>query len=485
MQHYLTLALLLPALAATAQATLTNDGGTLTVQPGAKLYVAGAVQNNATSTLTNAGTVQLTGDLTNAGTLASSGTLLFAGATSQTFTPGTARVGTLVLNINNTASAGQRTLSLPADLTVDTALVLQRGLLRTAPTATLTLTGAATLSGEGPGQYVQGNLRILRASGSGVLDFGHGLSLNRTGLGSVTATRTAGLRTNDLSGATNLGSPSQRGIDRIWTVTTELPPTAAVPVTLQWLPDDDNGLTDFSKTQAWRAPLGSTAWAAAGPPQAATVAAGSRSFSFSTAALGRLTLSPTDAPLPVVLLRFTATAQGTDALLEWATASERNSARFEVEASADGTTFRLVGSVPAQGNSTQLHAYQILDKYIARYAADPVYYRLRQVDLDGTAAYSPVRAVRVSAPASFLAQLYPNPSHPTEQPTLLVRTTEAGPLRWQLLDALGRVVLSEAATVPAGTTTWPVRPATELATGVYLLRVQQGSHQRSLKLVRE
>ena len=152
MKQYLTLALLLPALAASAQATLTNDGGILTVQPGATLYVAGAVQNNATGTLTNGGTVQLTGDLTNAGTLTSSGTLLFAGAASQTFMPGTATVGTLVLNINNTASAGQRTLSLPADLTVDTALVLQRGLLRTAPTATLTLTKVATLSGEGPGQ---------------------------------------------------------------------------------------------------------------------------------------------------------------------------------------------------------------------------------------------------------------------------------------------------------------------------------------------
>jgi len=68
MKIQLTLALLLPALASWAQ--LVNDGATLTVQSGATLYVAGAVQNTATATFTNAGTVQLTGDLRNAGTLA-------------------------------------------------------------------------------------------------------------------------------------------------------------------------------------------------------------------------------------------------------------------------------------------------------------------------------------------------------------------------------------------------------------------------------
>ena len=175
------LALLLPALTGWAQTTLTNDGGTITVETGAVLYVAGAVQNNATSTFTNVGTVQLTGDLTNTGTLSSGGTLLFSGAANQVFTPGTANVATLVLN--NTGAVGQRTLSLPVDLTMTTALTLQSGLLRIAPAATLTLPNGATLTGEGPGQYVQGNLRIVRAAGTGVLDFGHGLSLDRPGPG--------------------------------------------------------------------------------------------------------------------------------------------------------------------------------------------------------------------------------------------------------------------------------------------------------------
>jgi hypothetical protein len=321
MKKRLTLALLLPALTGLAQATLTNDGATLAVDSGATLYVAGAVQNNAAGALTNAGTVELTGDLTNTGTLASPGKLVFSGAANQTLTPGTATVATLVLN--NSGAVGQRTLSLPADLTVGTALMLQSGLLRTAATVTLTLPDGAALSGEGPGQYVQGNLRIVRAAGSGVLDFGHGLTLDRTGLGQVTATRTAGLLTDNLSRGVNLGNAANKGVDRIWTVETTLAPSAAVPDTLNWLADDDNGLTGFAQAQAWRTNVGAVQWAAAGSPQAATASGSTRSFSFATVALGRLTVSNSANPLPAILVAFSAAAQGADALLRWSTASEK------------------------------------------------------------------------------------------------------------------------------------------------------------------
>ncbi|MGI4864363.1 MAG: T9SS type A sorting domain-containing protein [Janthinobacterium lividum] len=454
----LTLALLLPALAAQAQTTLTNDGSTITVGTGAVFYVAGTVQNNATSTLTNAGTVQLTGDLTNAGTLVSSGTLLFSGTTNQTLTPGAATVATLVLN--NTGATGQRTLSLPADLTVGTALTLQSGLLRTAPTATLTLPDGATLSGEQTGQYVQGNLRIVRAAGSGVLDFGHGATLDRTGLGSVTITRTAGLLTDNLSRGVNFDNTSRQGIDRIWTVVPEVAPRAAVPMTLQWLADDDNGLTSFAQLQAWRADLGTATWMAAGTPQTATVSGSSRSFSFATIALGRLTLSSSDGPLPVELVRFTAEPLGADALLKWTTASEKNNDHFDVEASADGRTFQRIGQVAGHGTTTQAHDYRLVDPAIAHYAASPVYYRLRQVDLNGTATYSPVRAVAVAGQSGLA--LFPNP---TSGAATLIGTPPGAAVT--VFDAVGQLVLST--TADAAGTAALVLP-TGFATGVYVVR---------------
>ncbi|MDO7851774.1 T9SS type A sorting domain-containing protein [Hymenobacter convexus] len=460
MRKRFTLALLLPALTGLAQTGLTNDGATITVEAGATLYVAGAVQNNTGSSLSNAGTVELTGDLTNAGTLASPGKLVFSGAANQTLTPGAATVGTLVLA--NTGAVGQRTLALPANLTVGAALILQSGLLRTAPAATLTLPNGATLAGEQTGQYVQGNLRIERSAGSGVLDFGHGAALDRTGLGAVAITRTAGLQTNNLSRAVGLGTTTAQGIDRIWTVEAAVAPAAPVSVTLSWLVDDDNGIASFASAQAWRAPQGTSNWAATGSAGPATVSGSTRSFSFSTLALDRLTLGGLAAPLPVTLVAFTAAPQGADALLRWATASELHNDHFEVEASADGRTFRRIGTVAGAGTSQSAHNYQLVDPVITRYATNLVYYRLRQVDTDGTFSYSPVRTVAVTSLSPAGLVLFPNPTRAAATLT----GAEPG-AAVDVFDALGRHVLNVTADAEGAAAL--VLP-TSLATGVYVVR---------------
>ena len=92
-------------------------------------------------------------------------------------------------------------------------------------------------------------------------------------------------------------------------------------------------------------------------------------------------------PLPVQLSAFSGQAASTGNLLRWTTASELNSARFDVERSADGITYATLTSVAAAGTSTATHHYQYLD---APAPAGTSYYRLRQVDFDGTSAYSPV-----------------------------------------------------------------------------------------------
>jgi hypothetical protein len=474
-----------------AAQTLTNSGTTLTVQAGTTLYVAGAVQNTAGSTLTNGGTVQLTGDFTNAGALVSAGGLVFSGSANQAFSPGAATVAALTQN--NTGAAGQNTLSLPADLTVSGQLLLLSGPVRTAPTATLTLPDGATLAGEATGRYVQGNLRVVRAAGTGVLDFGHGLSLDRTGLGQVTATRTAGLLTDNLSRGVNLSNNALKGIDRIWTVETTAVPAAPVAATLRWLADDDNDLTFSAGTaaQAYRAPLSSTlpnaaAWQAVGAAGAVVVPASTeRTFSFATLALGRLTVSNGAAPLPVTLVSFTAERLGSGGLLKWTTASELRNDHFEMESSLDGLVFQRLGQVAGAGTSSQSHAYQFIDQQLARYAATLVYYRLRQVDADGTGTYSPVRTVAVPLEAGLLVQAYPNPSAPGTAVALSLRTGQAGPATLRLTDVLGRELSQQQADLPAGATTLPLPATSQLATGVYLLRVQQGGQQRVLRLVRE
>ncbi|MBO2007959.1 GEVED domain-containing protein [Hymenobacter negativus] len=165
------------------------------------------------------------------------------------------------------------------------------------------------------------------------------------------------------------------------------------------------------------------------------------------------------APLPVKLISFTAAAQDKAVHLDWVTASELHSERFEVERSTDGKTFELIGTVAAQGNSTHRTDYEFLDsKALAK--ATTRYYRLRQVDTDGAAEYSPVRSVQLGSFTHL--ELYPNPAHRD----LSVTGATAG-AAVEIFDALGRSVLNAPAntdgqarlTLPAG-----------LPSGVYIVR---------------
>ncbi|MVN74762.1 T9SS type A sorting domain-containing protein [Hymenobacter sp. HMF4947] len=114
-----------------------------------------------------------------------------------------------------------------------------------------------------------------------------------------------------------------------------------------------------------------------------------------------------------------------------------------------------------QGTSSQTHDYQWLDRSLARYAATLVYYRLRQVDQDGTVNYSPVRSVAVPVVAGLA--LFPNPTRATATLTGVEPGTQV-----QVYDALGRLVLAATADA-AGTAALRLPPG--LAQGVYLVRV--------------
>ncbi|MDO7875678.1 FG-GAP-like repeat-containing protein [Hymenobacter sp. ASUV-10] len=163
-------------------------------------------------------------------------------------------------------------------------------------------------------------------------------------------------------------------------------------------------------------------------------------------------------PLPVELLTFTATAEGPAAHLAWATASEKNSAAFEVERSADGKQFARLGTVAAAGTSSAPRAYTYLD---ATRLTGPSYYRLRQLDQDGTARYSPVRVVNGAREGGTL-RVFPNPAHRAAT----VAGLPAG-AAVQVLDALGRPVAR--ATADASGTARLALPA-GLAPGVYIVR---------------
>ena len=165
--------------------------------------------------------------------------------------------------------------------------------------------------------------------------------------------------------------------------------------------------------------------------------------------------------LPVELTAFTAEARGPAAHLAWHTASEKNNAGFAIEGSTDGTAFRHLGWVAGQGSSSTPRSYDFDDTALATYPGPTAYYRLRQLDHDGSESLSPVRAVPVPADVMGRLQVWPNPA----TGTVTVKGLAAGqPV--QVLDLAGRVRLTA---TPAGGGTFQLGLAS-LAPGLYMVR---------------
>ena len=113
-------------------------------------------------------------------------------------------------------------------------------------------------------------------------------------------------------------------------------------------------------------------------------------------------------PLPVTLTSLSAARQPVGAVVRWQTASEQHALRFEVERSRNAVDYyQKVGSVAATGTSSSALSYSLPD---ATAGLGAYYYRLRQVDTDGTATYSaPVALAAANAANALLSSVYPNP----------------------------------------------------------------------------
>jgi hypothetical protein len=110
-------------------------------------------------------------------------------------------------------------------------------------------------------------------------------------------------------------------------------------------------------------------------------------------------------PLPVTLVAFNGKYNNGLSSLDWQTTQEINNERFDILRSTNGKDFTVVGKVKGAGNSSISKSYQFQD---AISGAGYVYYRLRQVDIDGKSVLSPIVRLNMgSKEASF--ELYPNP----------------------------------------------------------------------------
>ena len=110
---------------------------------------------------------------------------------------------------------------------------------------------------------------------------------------------------------------------------------------------------------------------------------------------GTAIINPEAGALPVTLTYFnTSLQQNKKVNITWGTSMEINCQFFDVERSLDGNLFSTIATLPGNGTTSLAHSYTITDE-VTILASPVIYYRLKQVDLDGKKNYSYINAVRL------------------------------------------------------------------------------------------
>ena len=179
--------------------------------------------------------------------------------------------------------------------------------------------------------------------------------------------------------------------------------------------------------------------------------------------------------LPINVLDITAVRRGADVLVSWTTASEQNSARFEVERSTDGIHFTGVGQVQAAGYSTSQRNYRFTDVQVAR---SILFYRLKMIDADGNFKRSDIRVVAKAGTAAQDFLLYPNPA--VADVKLVLTDVAANDTELQVINHLGQVV--QTALVKKGAQFIKL-DVSSMAKGIYVVKLTSNGNVQVKKLM--
>jgi len=142
--------------------------------------------------------------------------------------------------------------------------------------------------------------------------------------------------------------------------------------------------------------------------------------------------------IPVELTSFTAAVDDGIVVLNWSTATETNNYGFQVERSKDKVRFDQITFISGFGTTTEIKTYSYTDKTVSN---GKYYYRLKQVDYDGSYTYSQIVEVDFGFPAKFaLEQNYPNPFN--SQTVIKFDLFETTNLKLNIYDINGKLIKS-------------------------------------------
>lgn len=183
--------------------------------------------------------------------------------------------------------------------------------------------------------------------------------------------------------------------------------------------------------------------------------------------------------LPVTWLKFEAAKRDNDAVLNWIAADEDRNKLYEVERSFDGRTFTGIGTVESKVDRNTSNEYSYIDQNVGDLKKPIIYYRLKQVDVDGKYTYSKIYSLRYSERSTLLS-LYPNPAR--GQTVLSVDLNAEEKIVITIVDASGKLVFSETKVFGRGLTQHRLNVA-NFAAGSYDVWLRSATTNKAFKLL--
>lgn len=187
-------------------------------------------------------------------------------------------------------------------------------------------------------------------------------------------------------------------------------------------------------------------------------------------------------PLPIELLSFTATKNKNTVEVMWETATEINNDYYIVEKSKDGVKFEPLIQINGAGNSLSKLNYNTVDK---KPFDGLSYYRLKQVDFNGTFSYSKIAAVDFKASTEFSFDLYPNPNKGTDF-TITFEGIDNKEVLVEVIDVTGKELFSEILVNKENeSSAFVINPKNKLLPGVYIITATSNQRIYRKKLIVE
>ncbi len=190
--------------------------------------------------------------------------------------------------------------------------------------------------------------------------------------------------------------------------------------------------------------------------------------------------------VPVELVSFTASVSGSSIVLNWSTATETNNRGFEVERqraegkmhTGDSEDWESMAFVEGNGSTTSKSVYTYVDNNVS---SGKYYYRLKQIDFDGSFSYSPVVNADLNHLSYELSQNYPNPFNPAT--SISYSVPEKSVVSLEIFNTLGQKIKT-LVNETKETGKYTVRfSADNLPSGMYLYKLSAGKFTQSRKML--